>query len=208
MGIAVGSRGWDHDHWAGSYYPHDLPPEWRLGYYANEFRGVLLPAPALAAAGAQTLTGWLDDMPEGFALWLELDPATLAAAGPRLALLAPRLVGMVVTGAAPDSDGLGRLRDALPAGVACALPPAWRDVASAQPSPAWCYQWQGGAPEGPVCVWLPEALPRTTRELGDGLKAFAAAARGCSQGLVAFPAGGNAPLVMEQAQTILDLLGA
>lgn len=35
--ILIGSFGWQHEGWQGSYYPADLPPEWRLGYYSNEF---------------------------------------------------------------------------------------------------------------------------------------------------------------------------
>jgi len=35
--ILIGSLGWQHDAWQGDYYPEDLPPEWRLGYYSNEF---------------------------------------------------------------------------------------------------------------------------------------------------------------------------
>ncbi len=34
--------GWDHPAWQGSFYPDDLPADWRLTYYANEVPGVLL----------------------------------------------------------------------------------------------------------------------------------------------------------------------
>lgn len=35
--LLIGSAGWQHPEWENSYYPEDLPPDWRLGYYANEF---------------------------------------------------------------------------------------------------------------------------------------------------------------------------
>jgi len=35
--VLVGSVGWQHLAWQDSYYPEDLPPDWRLGFYANEF---------------------------------------------------------------------------------------------------------------------------------------------------------------------------
>lgn len=40
--IFIGSAGWQHDAWQGNFYPEDLPEDWRLGYYANEFPVVLL----------------------------------------------------------------------------------------------------------------------------------------------------------------------
>lgn len=40
--IFIGSAGWQHAAWQGEYYPDDLPQDWRLGYYANEFPMVLL----------------------------------------------------------------------------------------------------------------------------------------------------------------------
>jgi hypothetical protein len=35
--VLVGSIGWQHLEWQDSFYPEDLPPDWRLGFYANEF---------------------------------------------------------------------------------------------------------------------------------------------------------------------------
>jgi uncharacterized protein YecE (DUF72 family) len=40
--IHLGVRGWDHDSWRGRFYPDDLPEDWRLAYYANEFSCVWL----------------------------------------------------------------------------------------------------------------------------------------------------------------------
>jgi len=39
--IRVGVFGWEHEHWIGTFYPDDLPEDWRLSYYANEFSVVL-----------------------------------------------------------------------------------------------------------------------------------------------------------------------
>ncbi|MBI3562714.1 MAG: hypothetical protein HY080_13465 [Gammaproteobacteria bacterium] len=41
--ILVGASDWQHPQWQQEFYPADLPPEWRLGFYSNEFRVVLLP---------------------------------------------------------------------------------------------------------------------------------------------------------------------
>lgn len=35
--ILVGATGWLHENWQGNFYPEDLPEDWYLGYYGNEF---------------------------------------------------------------------------------------------------------------------------------------------------------------------------
>lgn len=35
--LLIGAFGWRHAAWQGDYYPEDLPAEWQLGYYSNEF---------------------------------------------------------------------------------------------------------------------------------------------------------------------------
>jgi hypothetical protein len=35
--ILIGACGWLHDNWQDTFYPEDLPQDWYLGYYANEF---------------------------------------------------------------------------------------------------------------------------------------------------------------------------
>ncbi|MBF0256652.1 MAG: hypothetical protein HQL47_09395, partial [Gammaproteobacteria bacterium] len=42
------AEGWDYPQWQ-AFYPEDLPPEWRLAFYGNVFRGVLLPLQGLLA---------------------------------------------------------------------------------------------------------------------------------------------------------------
>lgn len=38
----IGGVGWLHENWVGAYYPEDMPEEWRLSFYVNDFNGVLL----------------------------------------------------------------------------------------------------------------------------------------------------------------------
>lgn len=40
--VLVGTVGWLHDNWQGSYYPEDLPKDWRLDFYSNQFYCVLV----------------------------------------------------------------------------------------------------------------------------------------------------------------------
>ena len=33
--LMLGTAGWQRDDWLAGYYPPDLPPDWRLAYYAS-----------------------------------------------------------------------------------------------------------------------------------------------------------------------------
>jgi hypothetical protein len=61
--ILIGSYGWLHDEWLGEFYPEDLPDEWQLGYYGNEFQVVLVPADYWTA-GAGAIAEWLEETDE------------------------------------------------------------------------------------------------------------------------------------------------
>ncbi|WP_172600456.1 DUF72 domain-containing protein [Sulfurivermis fontis] len=80
----IASLGWDHAGWSGTFYPDDLPPEWRLTYYANEFRAVVVPAALWRRADVATAAQWAADTAEGFRFLLEgadiVPPLELTAA--------------------------------------------------------------------------------------------------------------------------------
>ena len=86
----VAARGWEHPAWSGIFYPEDIPAEWRLTYYANEFPAVVVPASAWGADPAAQARQWYADTPEGFGFLLEgTPPAGVEAA------LAERLVAAI-----------------------------------------------------------------------------------------------------------------
>lgn len=70
--IDVAARGWDHDAWVGDFFPLDLPREWRLAFYANHFRSVLVPGRVLLRADSANLTAWRADTHEEFRFFLEI----------------------------------------------------------------------------------------------------------------------------------------
>lgn len=74
MGIEVVTRGWDRPDWMGSFYPDDLPEEWRLSYFANVFGAVLVPLDLWHRAGPDALADWAADVPDGFGFYLEISP--------------------------------------------------------------------------------------------------------------------------------------
>ncbi len=70
--VLVGANAWRHAEWIGGFYPEDLPEEWALAYYANEFRTVLVPEDQWQAAASEVLIQWYDDTHEHFRFLLEL----------------------------------------------------------------------------------------------------------------------------------------
>jgi uncharacterized protein YecE (DUF72 family) len=68
--LRVGAVGWDHAHWQDNYYPDDLPAEWRLSFYANEFPAVLVPQQQWQEHWQQ-LADWVEDVPDEFRFYLQ-----------------------------------------------------------------------------------------------------------------------------------------
>jgi hypothetical protein len=92
----IASLGWNHAGWCGSFYPDDLPPEWRLAYYANEFRAVVVPAALWHGADAGTAAQWAADTAEGFHFLLEASATAPSAA--LVQALGDRYAGLVGPG--------------------------------------------------------------------------------------------------------------
>lgn len=78
MQIHVGACNWQHSSWLGSFYPEDLPEEWRLSYYANEFHTVLVPAYITSTLGRGKLQTLFDDVTSRFIFIFEVDDNSLS----------------------------------------------------------------------------------------------------------------------------------
>lgn len=98
-GFSAGALGWDHPAWVGTFYPDDLPAEWRLSYYAHFFGCVLVPAATWREAGAGGAGAWVADTPSGFRFLLE------EAEGARefAAALGERCAGILGAGGAVEA---------------------------------------------------------------------------------------------------------
>ena len=70
QGLRIGAYGWKHEPWCDGFYPDDLPEDWQLTYYANEFSTVLLPADYCSQAELD-VEQLLDDVPENFIFYLK-----------------------------------------------------------------------------------------------------------------------------------------
>jgi len=69
--LRLGALGWNHANWQDSFYPDDLPADWQLGFYANEFNSVLVPE-AEWRANLHELEGWAEEVPENFRFYLQM----------------------------------------------------------------------------------------------------------------------------------------
>ena len=94
----VGTAGWERDGWAETYYPADLPTEWRLAYYANDCGCVLLDASDLARMQPGEFAGLMADVGDHLVVLIRIEAggalapewaACFAGLSGRLFVLAP-----------------------------------------------------------------------------------------------------------------------
>lgn len=67
----VGALGWLHESWLGQFYPEDMPLEWRLAFYANEFETVLVPQAQWLDLQASEMEDWIAEVGESFSFFLQ-----------------------------------------------------------------------------------------------------------------------------------------
>ena len=74
MTIQIGTYGWQNPRWNGSFYDPDLPEEWKLSWYANHFRTVVVPSEEVLKLSVDTIDQWVEDTDSDFRFILEIDP--------------------------------------------------------------------------------------------------------------------------------------
>lgn len=78
--LTLAAYGWSPSNWAQVFYPDDLPAEWHIAYYANEFSRILLPAPLWNDISLARVAAWATDTSDDFGFYLELTCDVLQAA--------------------------------------------------------------------------------------------------------------------------------
>lgn len=122
MSVLPLRTGWEPGAGDRTFYPDDLPSDWQLGYFANEFRGVLLSAATWQAAGEGAARTWVNDTPDRFRFYLEADGAVPTERAVALAeALGPRFGGAL----GPLSVGVSTT---IPGGRSWNSGPAWSVV--------------------------------------------------------------------------------
>jgi len=131
--IALGCFDWRYPAWQGGFYPDDLPTEWRLTFYANEFDALGLEGAAWLQPSLDELESWVVDTREGFRIYLELPAQPVPDLEARLKALGPRLGGALAgAGCAPEVIELsGRFAPVWAQEAAFGLPSVAHDLIEA-----------------------------------------------------------------------------
>jgi len=67
----IGVLGWEWPEWELSFYPEDMPPEWRLTYYNTQFNCVFVPFLLWSAQSEAVWAQWAEDTHDQFLFLLE-----------------------------------------------------------------------------------------------------------------------------------------
>ena len=185
----VAARGWRHPAWKESFYPEDLPTDWQLSYYSNEFRAVVVSADELASVDALEVVRWQEDTDEAFRFFLEVADLRTGWADFKalVAPLAEQIGGILLRPVHCDADlaqlelSLQRARQLAP--VAVILPPGlapsdtgWQRLLDYGIDPPW--RVGQGAPcwtPGPLalaCTDITVRTPRQWREVVEACLSF------------------------------------
>jgi len=68
--VLMGACGWNHETWLNDFYSDDLPEDWQLGFYANEFPVVYVPAADWL--NVIDIAEWTEDVSDSFRFILEI----------------------------------------------------------------------------------------------------------------------------------------
>ncbi|NOY67615.1 MAG: hypothetical protein GXP13_09455 [Gammaproteobacteria bacterium] len=99
--IEVGAFGCQHENWIDTYYPEDLPEDWRLDYYSHHFNIILMPENEWLNVTEEEISQWLADVKEGFEFLFaindsDINEATIGQLGLIRQLLKPYFAGVVI----------------------------------------------------------------------------------------------------------------
>ena len=73
--VLMGTCGWSHAAWLNDFYSEDLPEDWQLGFYSNEFPVVYVPAADWVDVA--DLSEWTEDVSDSFRFVLEISTDVL-----------------------------------------------------------------------------------------------------------------------------------
>ena len=73
--VLIGACGWKHAAWLDEFYSDDLPEDWQLGFYSNEFPVVYVSSTDWL--DADDFDDWVEDVSDSFSFILEIPPSVL-----------------------------------------------------------------------------------------------------------------------------------
>ncbi|NNF96155.1 MAG: DUF72 domain-containing protein [Halobacteria archaeon] len=216
--LFIGACGWSHSNWAVDFYPEDLPLDWRLSYYANEFPVVLVTAEEWRIPEADA-TQWCEESEASFRFVLEVSANTAEEAQSQLhrtTAFGDRCVGSLLrTSLNSDVETLKNLLDNV-----VDFSPFCVDFGNENPADSvmqllrsrqvsWC--WHGeGEPEGlmlgPFAVTRIITNDANPKQIRHWVETCLTAGDEQRQTILLFDGDPPNIEVIRQAQIILDLL--
>jgi len=110
VALRIGTCGWQHRRWLGTFYPDDLPEAWQLDYFSNVFGVVLVPQSEWKHWSSSFVEAVIASAEDGFEIYLGLNndlnggienPQTVAKLADIVSLLDHSVVGFVVWSESP-----------------------------------------------------------------------------------------------------------
>ncbi len=95
--LEIGAAGWQHPSWSESFYDEELPPEWRLTFYSNEFRFCVIPWSDWSSVSQETLEQLADDVEQPFRLFLQTPLEHITHINKLPDVLQPHIEGLVIS---------------------------------------------------------------------------------------------------------------
>jgi len=198
--VDIAAYGWEHPEWDGVFYPEDMPGEWRLDFYCNEFRAIVIPAEKWAGSDCDPLDEWVGALGDDTRVYLELPPEPPASrVREAVAAMTGRVAGFV--GRAPSRVSPEQL--GAPVGI-------WsRQPVDTAAGIGWCRPEQGGIPRctggGLASAWVgSEPIePMHLRRVMEGLAAGGRA----DNAVLVFEGRPPSLKLMRDARTLAELMG-
>jgi|GEM_PF-1381467 len=200
--LMTGAVGWEHAAWDGQFYPDDLPPEWRLTYYANEFPLVLLPLDIWRAGVREQFCGWHEDVSEQFRFVLDVtgialeDKAVMQQLRCCQSALGDRLAGAVCW-SRPSGGAYKQLRTHLGDG---------RFLAMAVRVPGLVSGVQVAEDGATLCALVPDGAGHDLKWLRSVLESLAVRAKGATSPMLFFAGWPSQIKLMREAVILWQLL--
>lgn len=76
--MQVGAYGWNYADWHNNFYPEDLPEDWRLDFYANTYRVVMVPESEWLAWQQDDVEENLEAVEGDFYFYLEITLSSIS----------------------------------------------------------------------------------------------------------------------------------
>ncbi len=78
--VYLGACDWRHPEWVGTFYPGDMPEEWRLAFFQTQYSCVWLGRAMWEGASEAEVSAWLDDTREDFHFLLQSEVGAIKEA--------------------------------------------------------------------------------------------------------------------------------